>query len=135
MTSSVNPAAFGQSVVFTATVQGAHGAVAGTVVFFDGPNGDWDGCVELIWHGFDFDGDADSGDAFDYCGYGATQNFAASTSEALSEVIQAAPTSVATTTMLASSANPAVSGQSVTFTVTVAAGASSKDSDGVGVDS
>ncbi len=37
VTSSVNPAAFGQSVVFTATAQGAHGAIAGTVVFFDGP--------------------------------------------------------------------------------------------------
>ena len=130
VTSSVNPAAVGQSVVFTATAQGAHGAIAGTVVFLDGPT--VVGLAPLNSSGMASISTAalTAGTHPITAAYGATQNFAASTSEALSEVIQAAPTSVATT-MLASSANPAVSGQSVMFTVTVAVGPAAKTPTGL----
>jgi len=131
VTSSVNPAAFGQSVVFTATAQGTHGAIAGTVVFLDGPTVVGSAALNSSGMASISTAALTAGTHPITAAYGATQNFVASTSEALSEVIQAAPTSVATTTMLASSANPAVSGQSVTFTVTVAAGPAAKTPTGL----
>ncbi|HEY6412404.1 MAG TPA: Ig-like domain-containing protein, partial [Edaphobacter sp.] len=126
VTSSVNPATLGQSVVFTAAAQGAHGTIAGMVVFFDGS-------AVIGTAGMNSSGVASMSTTTLAAGthpitaaYGATPNFAASTSTALNEVIQPAPTPIATTTMLASSANPSVSGQSVTYTVTVTAGQAAK---------
>ncbi len=120
VTSSANPAAFGQSVVFRATAQGAHGAIEGTVVFFDGS-------TAIGTAGMNSSGVASmsmttlaAGTHPITAAYGATRNFAASTSAALNEVIQPAPAPIATTTMLASSANPSVNGQNVTYTVSVA---------------
>jgi Bacterial Ig-like domain (group 3) len=118
--SSVNPAAFGQSVVFTATAQGAHGTIAGTVVFFDGSTAIGSAVLNSSGVATISTAALAAGTHPITATYGATQNFEAAASAALSEVIQPAPTPVATTTMLASSANPSVSGQSVTFTVTVA---------------
>ncbi len=97
--SSANPAAYGQSVVFTASIQGAHGIVSGIVTFIDGAN--MLGSAALNPAG--------------------TATISVSTisvgAHALSEVIQAAPAS--TITMLASNLDPAVSGQSVIFTANV----------------
>jgi len=131
VSSSVNPASLGQGVVFTATVQGAHGTVAGTVAFLDGS-------TVIGTSGLDSSGVATISAATLAAGthsitaaYGATANFAASTSAGLSEVIQAAVAPVRTATMLASNANPSVSGQSVTFTVTVAATGQAKTPTGL----
>ena len=52
--------------------------------------------------------------------YGGDANDAASTSANLSQVVNAPSTTAATTTSLASSANPSTFGQGVTFTATVA---------------
>lgn len=126
VSSSLNPATFGQNVVLTATVEGAHGAVVGGITFLDGST--VIGTAVLNSSGMTTISTTTlaAGAHQITAVYGASQNFAASTSAALSEVIQAGPTPVATTTMLASSANPSVSGQSVTLTVTVAAAGQTK---------
>lgn len=119
LSSSVNPAALGQSIVLTAAVAGAHGMVTGTVAFLNGSTVIGTAALNSSGAAAISTATLAAGTHQITAAYGTTQNFAASTSEALSEVI-AAPTPVATTTMLASRANPSVSGQSVTFTVTVA---------------
>ena len=131
LSSSVNPAMSGQSVVFTATAQGEHASVAGTVVFFDGSTAlgsavlNSSGVASLSTTALAVGTHPIS------AVYGATQNFEPSASIPLSEVIQPAPPPIATTTMLASSANPSVSGQSVTFAVSVATARQAKTPTGL----
>lgn len=129
--SSVNPATFGQSVVFTAMAQGAHGAIAGTVVFLDGSTAIGSAVLNSSGVASMPTSTLAVGTHPITAMYGATQNFVASTSAALNEVVQPAPTPNATTTMLASSANPSVSGQSVTYTVSVAAAGQAKTPTGL----
>ncbi len=120
LSSSANPSVFGQSVTFTATVTvtapGA-GSPTGTVNFLDGVTviGSCSlpaaapftctfstGALSVATHSI----------TATYVGDG---NFNTSTSAAVSQVVNKANTS----TSLASSANPSVFGQSVTFTATV----------------
>ncbi len=115
--SSANPTIYGQSVVFTASIQGAHGIASGPVTFLDGAS-------VLGSAALDSSGTAAISVPTLAVGthpitavYGGTQNSGASTSAVLSEVIQAATAS--TMTMLASNLNPAVSGQNVILTATV----------------
>jgi hypothetical protein len=119
--SSVNPAATGQAVTFTATVAvvspGA-GTPTGTVTFMDGN-------VVLGRFTVGAGGTATVTTSFATAGghaitasYSGDANFAAS-SQALSEQVNAPTTRQATTTALLASANPVLVGQSVTFTATV----------------
>jgi streptogramin lyase len=117
---SVNPAVAGQAVTLTATVAAVApgaGAPTGTVTFKDGN-------VILGTFAVGANGTATfttrfttgSGHAIT-ASYSGDANFTAS-SQGLTEQVNA-PTSQATTTALAASANPAVMGQAVTFTATV----------------
>ena len=120
--SSVNPSVSGQSVTFTATVQptspGA-GHPTGAVAFSDGatpitacaaqavsPSTGTATCVQT------YPGPSSHSLSGVYSGDGS---FLASSASALSQVVNKADTATA----LTSSANPSVSGQSVTFTATV----------------
>ena len=117
LVSSVNPALYGQSVTLTATVASTTtGTPHGTVTFKSGSTtlgtGTLSGGVATlattalpIGH--------DSLTAV----YGGGSSFLSSTSPALAEVVNPAPT----TTTLATSVNPASYGQSVVLTATVAA--------------
>jgi autotransporter-associated beta strand protein len=120
--SSANPAVFGQSVTFTATVAASApgaGIPTGLVTFKDGATtlgtGTLDGSGQTTF----------STSALSVASHSITvvyagdTDFTTSTSSALSQVINQS----ATTSSVASSANPSVSGQSVTFTATVAASA------------
>ena len=108
---------YGQNVTFTATVQGTHGTPSGTARFFDGmnllgtevltPNGTTTLSVSTL----------SPGTHAITAVYEGTPNSAPSTSAALNEVIQ--PSQSATTTTLTSSANPAITGQAITFTANV----------------
>jgi hypothetical protein len=117
ITSSVNPAAFGQAVTFTATIN-APGA-GGTVTFMDGATVLGNGTV------------GPSGDTTTYtyttsalglgghsitAAYSGDSNYGAATSSAITQTINSA----STTTTVSSSAAPSSYGQSVTITVTVA---------------
>jgi streptogramin lyase len=116
LTVSPNPAVVGQTATLTATVSSAAGTPAGTVTFFDG--GTALGSATL-----NASGQASLTIALGAGGhsltasFGATSAFAASNSAAVTEAVAPA----ATTTALSASLASVVSGQSVTFTATVAA--------------
>ncbi len=114
LSSSVNPSTFGQSVVFTATVTASSGTPSGTVTFKNGT-----ATLKTV---------SLSAGVAKYTNttlavgtnsitavYNGSASFATSTSTVVSQVVNKA----STTTTLASSQNPSVFGQSVTFTATV----------------
>jgi hypothetical protein len=117
LTSSAAPSVYGQAVTFTATVAAVSpgaGTPAGTVTFYR------DGSA---YTGALYDGKATFTTAALAAGthaitavYGGGTNFSGSTSAALTQTVNPASTA----TGLASSANPSVYGQAVTFTATVA---------------
>jgi Bacterial Ig-like domain (group 3) len=117
ISSTSNSATYGQNVTFTATVQGAHKTPSGQVRFLDGTN--------ILGVGtLSSDGAAtlsistlSPGTHAITAAYEATPNSASSTSAVLNEVIQ--PAQATTTTTLTSSANPAIDGQTITFTANV----------------
>jgi len=117
--SAANPSVFGQPVTFTATVSAASpgaGTPTGTVTFMEGAS--TLGTVSLSG------GSASISTAglsvsthLITVVYGSDSNFLGSTSPALSQAVNQA----ASSPTVASTANPSVFGQSVTFTATVAA--------------
>src|SRR6266516_3324899 len=116
--SSLNPSTFGQSVTFTATVAVvAPGAVSpsGTVTFLDGATTLGTGTLSGGTATFTTSTLA-AGSHSITASYGGDGNFNTSTSAVLTQTVNKANT----TTTVASSANPSVFGQSVTFTATVA---------------
>src|SRR5438132_950770 len=120
LASSVNPSTFGQSTTLTATVAKLTGATTptgGTVTFLDGAatlgtatlnNGTATLPVSSLTAG---------SHSLTASYGGVTNTFGSSTSSAVTQTVNKSNT----TTTLASSANPSVFGQSVTFTATVAA--------------
>ncbi len=120
--SSANPSVFGQSVTFTATVAASApgaGIPTGTVTFLDGAttlgSGTLDGSGQTTFSTAALSVGSHSITVV----YAGDTNFTTSTSSALSQIVDQA----STTSSVASSANPSVSGQSVTFTATVTASA------------
>ncbi|MBI5031486.1 MAG: Ig-like domain repeat protein [Chloroflexi bacterium] len=120
LTSSVNPAVFGQSVTFTATVNATSpgaGTPTGSVQFYgnSSPLGGTQslsgGKATLITSTLSVASHPITAT------YLSDANFSGSTSSPLTQVV----TQANTTTELTSSVNPAVFGQSVTFTATVSA--------------
>jgi parallel beta-helix repeat protein len=116
LSSSMNPAVVGQSVTFTATVTSSFGTASGSVTFMDGS-------TVLATVSLDASGVAKFTTAALSTGghsitatYSGDTNYVSSASSALTETVNKATT----TTALSSSMNPAVVGQSVTFTATVA---------------
>jgi hypothetical protein len=117
--SSANPMAVGGQVVYTASVAGAHGPVAGTVTFLDG-------AAKMGSVAVDGNGGAMlsvlmlvAGDHAITAAYAGNANSAGSTSAVLHEMVQG--TLEATTTTVTASANPVTAGTSVTLTAKVAA--------------
>jgi uncharacterized repeat protein (TIGR01451 family) len=116
VTSSLNPAVFGQSVTFTATVTSGGGTPAGTVTFKDGST--------AISSALPLDGSGVASFSTSSLAaashtisavYSGSALYAASTSANLSQVVSKAGTATA----LVSSLNPACAGQAVTLTATV----------------
>jgi len=122
LSSSSNPSVSGESVTYTATVTAnppASGTPSGTVTFQDG-GVNIAGCVNRAMLG----GVATCSSASAVIGpnsitaiYNGDANFLTSTSAPLTQTVNLGNT----TTALASSVNPSVSGQSVTYTATVTA--------------
>jgi sugar lactone lactonase YvrE len=112
-----NPAQAGQSVTLTATISPAPtGSSLGTVSFYDGEtllgSGNVNSAGVATFTSTSLPAGANSLTAV----YSGNSGFATSTS---SSVIQAITTSIATTTTLTASPNPATSGNTVTFTATI----------------
>ena len=125
LTSSLNPATTGQPVTFTAKLLGSFATPVGPVNFLD--NGSLIGTATVNPSGIAALSTTTltSGTHSITAVYAATTNFNSS-SAAVTQVVSPASTAVATATMLSSSANPAIVGQSVTITANVAATVASK---------
>jgi hypothetical protein len=118
LSSSVNPTAFGESVTFTATMTSSGGTPTGSVTFMLGSTALStvtlsNGSATFTTSALPVGGDSLTAT------YGGNTTFATSASGPLVQTVVAS----ATTVSLASSLNPSTSGQSVTFTATVAASA------------
>lgn len=117
LTSSLNPSTVGQAVTFTATIASAFATPNGSVTFFDGtsPIGtttlNGSGIATLTTSALAL------GSHNITASYAGNNNFNASSTAVLVQVVNALP--VSTTLMLASSVNPSTVGQSVTFTAVV----------------
>ncbi len=116
LASSLNPSTYGQTVTFTATVSSASGTPAGTIIFYDSSTSI--GSVTLT------SGTASLATSLLAAGshsitaaYQGSGSFAPSTSPVLTQVVNG--TTIATTTTIATSKNPGVYQQPVTFTATV----------------
>jgi len=115
VSSSVNPAVFGQSVVLSATIQPAFGGGAtGTVTFLDGTTSLGTATVSSNAAQLSL-ANLSAGSHSITAKYSGDANFTASTSSSVTQTVNQATT----TTAVASNLNPATFGQSVTFTVTV----------------
>ena len=123
LTSSANPAVYGQSVILTAAVSPGPSAVAaptGTVTFYDDTTELGTGTLADDGYGhqvasFDISTLSLSGHTLT-ADYGGDSNFSASsTPTGISQEVDQAGTTIG----IASSANPAVYGQDITFTATV----------------
>jgi hypothetical protein len=116
LASSLDPSTYGRTVTFTAAVGSASGTPTGTVIFSDTST------VTTIGSGTLVGGSASisvsslaSGTHSITAAYQGSTSFSGSTSAALSQIVKTATT----TTSLASSQNPAGTGQTITFTATV----------------
>ncbi|HZZ92470.1 MAG TPA: Ig-like domain repeat protein [Usitatibacter sp.] len=122
LVTSLPTSTVGQGVTFTATVASGSGTPAGSVAFSaDGTTPAGCGSVSL-----DGTGQAACSTSALAAGthaivaqYGGTTSFLASASAALTQTVNAKPS---TTTALATSVNPSSGGQSVTFTATIGSG-------------
>jgi hypothetical protein len=115
LASSVNPSAYSQSVTFTATITPQFGGVAtGTVTFKDGATVIGSAAVSSNAASFTTNALA-LGSHSVIAFYSGDSNFTGSTSGPVSQVVNQA----GTTTVVASSLNPAYLNQSITFTATV----------------
>lgn len=116
ISSSPNPSTYGQSLTLTATVTSASGTPTGTVTFNDGlttlGSGTLDGTGQTTFATSSLSAGTHSITAT----YSGDANFASGSSSVLSQAVNQATTTVT----LTSTINPAVVGQSVTFTATVA---------------
>ena len=117
LSSSLNPSTYGQPVTFTAVVTSNLGAPPNgeIVTFMQGPNVRGTGTLKGGSVTFTTSTLATGGTDSMKAVYGGDSNFAGSTSNVVSQVVNKA----ATTTALTSSENPSNAGQSVTFTASV----------------
>lgn len=119
LASSKNPSIFGDNVTFTATVTAGSGTPTGTVTFKDGAT--TRATVALSAGKAAFATSTLAGGTHSVTAvYGGSASYAASTSPALSQVVNRQ----ATSTALVSSLNPSTVGKPVTFTATVKAATS-----------
>jgi hypothetical protein len=120
LSSSLNPSTAGQSVTFTATVAAVSpgaGTPTGSVTFYDGSTSLGSqtlsgGSASVSTSTLPVGGDSIT------AVYSGDTNFTTETSSALTQTVNQ-PSQGATATLLSSSADPSVYGQSVTFTATV----------------
>ncbi|MGA8416165.1 MAG: Ig-like domain-containing protein [Candidatus Dormiibacterota bacterium] len=119
LTSPTNPSVWGQPVVFTATITPVAPAPTGTVTFQDGGS-NIAGCVNrpvAARVATCTTAALSVGSHIVTAVYGGNATYSTSTSAPLTQVVGTG----STTTVVAASVNPSVSGQTVTYTTTVSA--------------
>ncbi len=122
LTSSLNPATAGASILFTATVAGPSGNTTvptGTVSFLNGTTTLGSGPLSASAAATFSTSTLPAGTYSITALYSGDSNFSGSTSNLVTQVVNAAA-KASTTIVVTSSANPSTTGQPVTFTATVA---------------
>jgi hypothetical protein len=122
VSSNNNPSVFGQAVTFTATVTAVapgSGIATGTVAFFDGTTNLGSPALDASGHATLTTSALGAGTHNITVQYSGDGNFNPSAGSLPAQTVNQA----GTTTVVTSSLNPSVFGQSVTFTATVASGA------------
>ena len=119
LTTSLNPAPTGQSISLTATISGNFAVPTGPVTFLDGSTIIGTATLNSAGTAVLNTSNLTAGTHPITAVYAATQNFQAATSSTISQVITPAATAAATAIMIASSANPAPAGQTLTLTANV----------------
>ncbi len=122
LVSSPNPATAGSSILFTATVAGPSGNTTvptGTVSFLNGTTTLGSGKLSASAAASFSTSTLPAGTYSITAEYSGDSNFSGSTSNVVTQVVNAAA-KASTTTVVTSSANPSTVGQSVSFTATVA---------------
>jgi Bacterial Ig-like domain (group 3)/Autotransporter beta-domain len=119
LVASPNPASSGTPVTLTATVTGAGATPTGTVTFRDGATAIGNATVDGGGHAVLVTSSLSNGSHSISAAYGGDPTYAASTSSTTALVIGAGGS--ATSTTIASSANPTLAGQAVTFSAAVSA--------------
>lgn len=114
LASNLNPAVYGQSVTFTATVSSASGTPTGTVQFYNGSVGIGSGTLANGKTSISVSSLPAGSDSITATYQGST-TFASSTSAPVNQVVNG----ISTSTGLTSSLNPSGYGQLVTLTATV----------------
>ena len=117
LVSLTNPSVFGQSVTFKATVSGFAATATGTVTFSEAGAALGPASALVAGVATFTSSTLDVNTHMIVATYNGDTNYAASDSAPLSQVVDKA----ATSTLLVSGSNPAIVGDSVTFTATVAA--------------
>ncbi len=116
VTSSLNPATFGQSVTFTADVQGNFAVGTGQVIFLDVTTTLVTATLDPTGHATLTTSTLIPGTHLIRVVLTGSQNFNSATSGTLNQVILPPTTPIASNVALASSLTPSVFGQTVTFT-------------------
>jgi hypothetical protein len=119
VTSSLNPATVGQSVTFTADVQGNYAVGAGQVIFLDGTTTLGMATLDPTGHAAFTSSTLAVGTHPIRVAFPGSVDFNSVTSATLNQVIL--PVSIQSSIALASSVDPSTFGQTVTFTATVTA--------------
>jgi uncharacterized repeat protein (TIGR03803 family) len=118
LSSAPNPSTFGQAVTFTATVTSSSGTPTGTVNFYDGASHIGSGTLNGSGQTSIASSSLPAGSNSIIAAYQGATNFDTSTSPTLNQIVYCVG-KCSTTTNLASSLNPSVYGEPVTFTATV----------------
>ncbi len=113
--SSLNPSVYGQSTNLTAVVTADSGTATGTVAFITTDGGNTFGSANLVNGQATLSASLGAGSNSIFAAYQGSENFGASISSPLIQVVQMATT----TTALSSSHNPAMVGQTVVYTPSV----------------
>ena len=119
LTASPNPATTNQAITLTATVTTATGTPTGTVTFFDGGTSLGSGNISSGVASVQVPSFT-AGLHNLTAQYTGTSSFNASASSVVTEIVNT-PALIQTTTLIQTSANPIVAGQSITLTATVTA--------------
>ena len=121
LTSSLNPSTFGQTVTFTANVQGNYSQGIGQVTFFDGNTILGIATLDVTGSATFVTSTLAVGTHSISVTFPGSANFLSATAPAVSQVVLPLLASVQSVVSLSSSINPSAPGQSVTFTASVTA--------------
>jgi hypothetical protein len=127
VSSSLNPAAAGEAVTFSAVLASSYATPSGAVDFYDSGALIGSAILDATGKATFTTSTLSAGTHSISVSFAGSSNFKSSVSSAISQVITSVGSMGPTATMVSSSANPSTSGQSITLTANVVGTSSSKN--------